>query len=306
MKTANKLILGLSGILAVSVGIGVTATYAWFRISRAAIVNLTDTTVVGDGSSLSIAYYKLSDSGLLPEPDDPVNYKKTTKGFDISGSTNAITDVSGDGVSFYKPNWDPNAALTEEIATSISQVTNTSAKSYYIRFGISFTNTGSSSFDIYFNDGTAVTAVTDTNTDPALRAEQQKKNDQAALTTRVAVWNENHVTCKSIWQPDASQGTTYDKYSYLAPTTDTTKSAYNVSGFQLNSPNESVFHAGNFSHLSSAPAAGSEVPGQKLLTVPSNTTVLSEIGIWTEGTLVNTVNTAQGGHINVSLAFIAL
>src|SRR5574344_971040 len=163
MKVSNKLMLGLSGILAASVGIGVTATYAWFRISRAAVVNLTDTTVVGEGSSLSIAYYRLSDSGLLP-----AEATKTTtgNGLNISGTTNTITDISGDGVNFYKPDWDPNASESELIANSIGQVTNTDTKSYYIRFGIAFTNTGSSSFDIYFNDGTAVTAVTDDNSDP--------------------------------------------------------------------------------------------------------------------------------------------
>jgi hypothetical protein len=301
MKTANKLILGLSGILAVSVGIGVTATYAWFRISRAAVVNITDASVYGEGSSLKVTYEKLSDSGLLP---DAATTNKN--GFDISATTNAITDISGDGVDFYKPNWDPNAAETENTAISFTKVTNTNVKSYYIRFGIDFTNSGESAFDIYFNDGCAVKAVTAEGTDPDEIAAQQAKNDQAALTTRIALWNENHVTCKSIWQPDTTDGTTYDKYDYIKTSTDAASMVYNVAGYEMDHPDETVFHAGSFAHLTAAPAAGSEAAGQKLVNVPANTTVKTELAIWTEGTLGSTVNSAQGGHINIALAFIAL
>jgi hypothetical protein len=303
MKTSNKLVLGLSGILAVSVGIGVTATYAWFRISRAANVNITDTTVVGEGSSLTIAYYQLGDdeSALLP-----TDATKTKNGFDISAATNTITDISGDGVDFYKPNWDPNAAETEDIALSFTKVKNTTLKSYYIRFGISFTNSGQSAFDIYFNDGCKVTANTATETDPDEKAAQQAKNDQAAKTTRLALWNENHVTCKSIWQPDTTDGTAYTDYKYIAPSTDATKTVYTVPGYDFYNPAVDLFHAGNFDHLASAPATGSEVKGQKLVNVPANTTIKTEVAIWTEGTLSSTVNSAQGGHIGVTLSFIAL
>lgn len=302
MKTANKLVLGLSGILAVSVGIGVTATYAWFRISRTANVNITDTTVVGEGSSLAIAYYRLGDESAFL----PTEATKSGNTLSISAVTNTITDISGNGVDFYKPNWDPSAALTDDTALSIDKVTNSTTKSYYIRFGISFTNSGESAFDVYFTDGCKVTANEATEADPDEKAAQQAKNDQAALTTRIALWNENHVTCKSVWQPDATPGTENTKYQYLTPTSDTTKSAYTVKNYELASPDASYFHAGNFAHLSSAPAVGTEVPGQKLLNVQPNTTVKSELAIWTEGTLAATVNSAQGGHIGVNLSFIAL
>jgi len=302
MKTTNKFVLGLSAILAVSVGIGVTATYAWFRISRAANVNVTDATVVGEGSSLTIAYYQLGDESALL----PTDATKNKNGFDISATTNTITDISGDGVNFYKPNWDPNAAETEDIALSIDKVANTKTKSYYIRFGISFTNSGQSAFDIYFNDGCKVTPVTAEGTDPDEIAAQQAKNNQAALTTRVALWNENHVTCKSVWQPDTTDGTANTNYNFIAPSTDATKKVYTVSGYDFSSPDVTYFHAGAFDHLASAPASGSEIPGQKLVTVAANTTVKTEVAIWAEGTLSSTVNSAQGGHIGVTLSFIAL
>lgn len=301
MRTANKLIIGLSGILAVSVGIGVTATYAWFRISRAAVVNITDASIYGEGSSLKISYEKLSDSGLLPD-----TATTSKNGFDISATTNAITDISGNGIDFYKPNWDPNAAETEDTALSFTKVSNSSTKSYYIRFGINFTNSGESGFDVYFNDGCAVTAVTAEGSDPTEVAAQQAKNVQAAKTTRIAMWNENHVTCKSIWQPDATDGTTYDKYDYIRTSTDPTSTVYTVSGYEMVHPDSTLFHAGTFSHLSAAPAVGSEIPGQKLINVPANTTIKTELSVWTEGTLSSTVNSAQGGHINVKLSFIAL
>jgi hypothetical protein len=246
MKTSNKLVLGLSGILAVSVGIGVTATYAWFRISRAANVNITDTTVVGEGSSLTIAYYQLGDdeSALLP-----ASATKTSKGFDISAATNTITDISGDGVDFYKPNWDPNAAETEDIAIGFTKVKNTSLKSYYIRFGISFTNSGQSSFDIYFNDGMQGYAADTATRDPALRAEQQQ-----------------------------------EKRSSRA----------NNTGSPFGMKTTSLARAfGNLTH-----------PKERRTI---NTVILPRRPTPQRALITFTVNTAQGGHINVkSLAFIAL
>lgn len=296
MKTNNKIILGVSVILAVSLATGATATYAWFRVSRTANVNVIDTSLYGDGSSLSISYYVLPDSGALTAS----SAISTTKGFDVSGT--AITDVSGDGKVFYKPSWDPTKAVTEFSATGINQVTNSTSKTYYVRFGIAFKNTGSSSFGIYLNDGCAVTPVTATGGTSEENAAQQVKNDRAAKTARLGFWDDGGATALSVWQPDITDGTTAAEFKYLAK--DSAGTAYDYPGFSLLHPDSTIFHAGSFSHLATAPMTAD--PGQKVLTVASNSTTRAELAIWTEGTLALTTNEAQGGHLNVSLNFIAL
>jgi hypothetical protein len=304
MKTTSKIFLGISAILVMTVGIAATATYAWFRVYRSALVNITNATLTGEGSSLSIGYYRLSDSGLLPDSASP-----TETGYDVTAKTNGITDISGDGVTFYKPSW--SFDTSKEIASGISQVTNTSTKTAYIRFGISFTNRGESAFDIYFQDTCSVdpyleqVGENETTEETDARIAQQTKNNNAALTTRIALWDENHQHLLSTWQPDTYNGSLYSDYMYLAKDPTNTKTAYNVSGYELATPEESTFHVGPFkTHLSSA-AQTPEV-GQKLIHVAANSTVKTEFALWAEGTLTKTANEAQGGKINATIAFIAL
>jgi hypothetical protein len=305
MKTANKIIMVVSAILAATIGVGATATYAWFRVSRNAVVNITNATLTGEGSSLKIAYYKLSDSGTLPDSATP-----TAKGFGVIAITNSITDISGDGVTFYKPGWALDASETEQKATGISTVVNSSTKTYYIRFGISFTNSGESGFDLYFQDDTAVTPVTievpenETEEAKTARLAQQAKNDRAAKTTRIALWNEGHSNLLSMWQPDSTDGTNFTDYTYIQKNAADTTGIYNVPGYSLVNPAESTFHIGTFTHLSSTPSTVSN--GQHLIHVDANSTVKTEFALWAEGTFSLTTNEAQGGQINAALSFIAL
>lgn len=306
MKKGNQVILALGSILAVTLGVGVTATYAWFRVSRSAQVNITNTSLTGEGSSLEISYHRLSDSGSLPATSTP-----SAKGFDITAVTNTITDVSGDGVSFYKPTWALDASAAEERADSINQVTNTSTKTYYIRFGVTFKNSGQTAFDIYFQDQTAVTPVTIATPDnetaeaKAAREAQQAKNNQAALTTRVAVWDDGHQNLLSTWQPvETTSNSTYLDYTYLAKNSADTKGVYGVAGYSLLNPAKETFHVGSFSHLSAVPATA--IAGQRLLHVDAGGSTNAEFALWAEGTFYATNNDAQGGEINASLNFIAL
>jgi hypothetical protein len=296
MKTREKIALGVSAILAMTVAIGATATFAWFRTTRNAVVNLTDAEVTGDGADLAISYYELSDTGALSETN-------LSNGFSISAAMNNVTDVSGTGAKFYKPSWSDTDNL---IASSISQVTNNSADSYYIRFGIAFTNGGSGAFNVYFSDKTTVTPETATGSDAKAVATQQAKNDQAAKSVRMAFFNEGGTTALSMWQPDATDGSLYSNYQYLAPETGGTAYAASgkTTGYTLFTPNQNIFHIGSFPKIADKPAVAE--PGQFLVTVPGNTTVKTEFGLWIEGTLRLAQKEEIGGRISATLGFIAL
>jgi hypothetical protein len=292
MKTREKIALGVSTILAMTVVIGTTATFAWFRTTRNAIANVTDAEVTGEGENLTIGYYELSHTGSLTE-------SASTNGFNVSAAMNNITDVSGDGSKFYKPSWSDSDS---EIAGSIRQVTNDSLNSYYVHFGISFSNGGSKPFSVYLNDKCAVTPVTATGSDATAVAAQQAKNDQAAKSTRLAFWDEGGNAALSLWQPDAHDGSTYASYQYLTPKAGGT--AYTVSGYSLETPDQDLFHVGSFSALTEAPTT--PVPGQKIVTVPANSTIKTEFALWIEGTLYLAKKEEIGGQINATLSFIAL
>lgn len=295
MKTREKIALGVSAILAMTVAIGATATFAWFRTTRNAVVNLTDATVTGEGANLTIGYYELADTGALVQ-------SSATNGFNVSAAMNNVTDVSGTGAKFYKPNWDDS---DNHIANSIRQVTNDATNSYYIRFGISFTNGGSNAFSVYLNDKSVVTPVTATGTDAAAVAAQQAKNDQAAKSTRMAFYNEGATTLLSMWQPDSHDGSSYSNYQYLAPETGGTAYAATgkTTGYTLFTPDQSTFHIGDFTKLSEKPAV--TAAGQLIVTVPGNSTVKTEFGLWIEGTLSLALKEEIGGQVGVTLGFIA-
>jgi hypothetical protein len=292
MKTRERIALGVSAILAMTVAIGATATFAWFRTTRNAVVNVTDAQVTGEGENLTIGYYALNDTGSLTQ-------SATSNGFSVSAAMNNITDVSGDGAKFYKPSWEDSDSL---VASSIRQVTNDSNNSYYVRFGISFTNGGTNAFSVYLNDKCAVTPVTATGTDATLVAAQQAKNDQAAKSTRMAFWDYGANAALSVWQPDDNDGATYASYQYLTPKAGAT--AYSVSDYSLETPDKDIFHVGGFSALTEAPTT--PAAGQKIVNVPGNTTIKTEFGLWIEGTLNLAKKEEIGGEINVSLGFIAL
>jgi hypothetical protein len=296
MKTREKIALGVSAILAMTIAIGATATFAWFRTSRNAAVNLTDAEVTGEGANLVIGYYELADTGALSESN-------TSNGFNISAAMNSVTDVSGTGAKFYKPNWSDAENL---IASSIRQVTNDSNYTYYIRFGISFTNGGASSFTVYLNDKSVVVPEIATGPDAIAVAAQQAKNDQAAKSVRMAFFNDGGTTALSLWQPDATDGSLYTNYQYLAP--ETGGIAYAAAGqktdYTLFTPNKDIFHIGNFTPLSEKPAVAAA--GQMIVTVPGNSTIKTEFGLWIEGTLQLAQKEEIGGRINATLGFIAL
>jgi hypothetical protein len=195
MKTSRKIMLGVVAMLGVTAGAGATATYAWFRTTRTSQINLTNASVFGKGSITVTPRYVNGGSTASSMPIDENN-----NGFKVAGlvtGSGTITDVSGNGIKMYKPNWNPNDAktVTNPRILSVDDVT---LKNYYVCFGIDIYNKGTESYDIYLSTGSliegdnqdvpsAVTSSISQSDIDKIKA-QNTINDQAARATRIAFY----------------------------------------------------------------------------------------------------------------------
>lgn len=331
------MITALAMALAIGGAAAATSTYAWFRTTRTAEVNIANGQIYGDGS-LTCAYAALGNNGV--EASDVTG--NTKNGFDIGLSADNMTDISGTGIEshLYQPVWDPNATdddstpLVDEslVATSIKARNNTSTQRYYMAFGITFGNLGNTAFDVYLQNGSKIVGVdanvptepTDAETtDPdyaALHAQylidkaaydtakaKQDRNDQSAKATRVAFWNGSNLI--QTWQSDTTDGTTYDKYKYVVQTLSTEDSLYNVEGFKTETLAEATTLVGAPTLLSTI-ADTTTHANQKVATLgaygSATATQTVYCTIWIEGTLSLATAACIGGQINASLHFVAL
>lgn len=292
MNTRSKLITALAVSLAVTAGAAATSTFAWFRVTRTSEVNVANASIWGEGD-MEIAYSKTGDY----EGASYGGVDSLKNGFKMTGVTNSATDVSGNGIDMYKPNWDKTVAVTEEKALEIKKVTNglvgANATYYYILFGIKVTNKGTTAFNLYWSEKSTVSAVDSSNAADAA----------SAKSIRVAMWQGTSVL--STWQPDSTDGSANTNYNYIVPGIAGTDTLYDVDGYKMTSPDAASFHTGAFTKIAAA-AAGDAVPGQKIIAVPASGSATFNCSIWIEGTLASATKVCIGGHVNVNLGFVGL
>ena len=108
MNKKNKVLLTSVGLALLS-GIAATgSTFAWFTTTRTASVSYSKATVKSGQSNLLIDYV----SSLNTMTESQAGSLLTLTG------GNMVTDISGNGLNFYKPVWSANPA----IASSINEV----------------------------------------------------------------------------------------------------------------------------------------------------------------------------------------
>jgi hypothetical protein len=249
LSSSKRIVLALISMLGVTAGAGATATFAWFRTTRTSQINLTNAAVFGKGS-IGVAYRDVTGGSINS------NATNNDNGFDVAGLTKTVTDVSGNGVTMYKPDFNPNDAATIKNPRILS-VDNITLKNYYICFGIDITNKGTETYGIYLNGGSVVegndvdvSKPVDTSSMTAEQAAaalaqrdkdiaQNTKNDRAAKATRVAFYTitqgekkdssgsvvknssgsvvmEDVYTPTVTWQQDTTDGTNPSTYKYLS------------------------------------------------------------------------------------------
>jgi hypothetical protein len=282
MKNKTKLVLGLAAMLGVTAAAGTTSGFAWFTTTRTATVNFDNAVVYNKAADLSITYSPITNGGVTSSASSV-----TGNSFVLTGNTSPITDISGNGATFYRPTWQPGQDGI--IATACPTVSNTSSVFYYVQFGVTFTNNGTKAANVYLDSGSSVAAGgTATATDI-----------QAAKATRVSVYEGS--TLMTIWQDDKTD--TLTGYQYISSATGTAYTSYAT----LSAPDSATFHEGAFASVITGftPANGQLVASLDAAGGTKPSTMLT-FTLWIEGTLSTAVNAAIGGKVQTALHFAAL
>lgn len=306
------MILGLSVAAAITLGVGSVSTYAWFRTVRTASLNLTDVNLRARTSNLILTVTNMTSGNTSFVGEETGTTTDSDRIVNVNALTNPITDISGDGKTFYKPTFDPHHDDPKNayglVASSIKEVkngtvdTDTGYKYFYVQLGLSLKNSGNIAMSVYV-DGLSQITPKDSGT---------TKDVNAAKATRVALFSvdskaDNATTFtdpfaegrtvaeKTLWQGTAETDTTKYPYQYLTKdSASTAHEAYtHYEGETPTSPrdddmvlkavNTTNFHTGSFTTVFSTkpdtPAAGTSIGS-----IEAGKQIDLVMSVWAEGT----------------------
>lgn len=299
MKTRSKLIVALSSLLAVTAGAAATSTFAWFTTTRTASVNFTSAKAYDKSGKLSITYDAVT-NGSVEGNSQASNIVNLT-----GGTSGNVTDISGDGRTFYRPTWIPGKDGTK--ASAIPTVVNSTDSHYYIQFGVTLTNsatTGNPDLTVYLDAASYVKAHT---AGTAIDVNAAKATRVAIYTVAAAGVLASTDTLTTLWQNDTTDST----YQYL--TTYAATGAYDVPSTATEKASLATLaaaniHAGAFTEVTKGFTPGTM---QTIGTIAATKSISLVVSIWLEGTLSTCVNTPEantvvGGAVDTNLAFAAL
>ncbi|MFA5660289.1 MAG: hypothetical protein WC968_02705 [Bacilli bacterium] len=288
MNKKNKVLLSTIGLVLLS-GIAATgSTFAWFTSVRTASINFNDATVETKSGNLVIAYRSTGDDGGLT--NSLVGNVLTL------GGSNKITDVSGDGVNFYKPVWADSASTTASVINTV-----TTSVGHYIEFGITVSRSNAASANglkVYIGTGTSIVGKDVVEATPGSptpqETAQQALNDSVVAATRLAVVDASNAV-KFRYAPVAE---TSPEYLTLG-----TGTAYGLTTHALTA--DSSLITGTFpTDLTVIPGSASDYEVADL--TGATTTADLTFRVWIEGTDDQTINDIIGGVISVNVALYAL
>lgn len=273
MNKKNKVLLSAVGLVLLSGIAATSSTFAWFTTVRTASINYTEATVTSASGNLVVAY-KSSQNTVTGNTVDNV----TT----ITGA-NSITDISGDGKTFYKPVW--------AVPTTTASVINTvsTADGFYVDFTVTVSRDNTlaqNGFKVYLGEGTEIVGKTD--------SANQTLNDSVVPATRLAVLgSDGEVVLR--WAPVAETSP-----EYLVAGT----GAYGTTTHQVQA--DSALKTGAITTETTIAAA--DAAGYLVADLASGTLASTDLTfrIWIEGEDAQTVNAIIGGVFNVNIALYAL
>lgn len=196
MKLRSKLLLSATCLLTISVAATATSAYAWFVSNRQAELKLIGAEVKTNATNLYIGGTGTTDLKNGNTVGFDV-YSPTNKRTEISAATQSTvvaTDISGNGVSFFKPNLAPDFTNAQDNlkASSIVKVenNNTTGKYFYHQFELTFTQSNKDvTTGVYLSRESLIKQTpvegssTTTNIEKAVRVAflDPTKNDNSAL-----------------------------------------------------------------------------------------------------------------------------
>ena len=278
MNKKNKVLLASVG-LAIFSGIAATSTtFAWFTTTQNASLSFNSATVETQDNNLNVAYKSSLNSGITDSQASNV--------ITLTGA-NKVTDISGDGSTFFKPLW--NAALdmpSARVAYDIEQVGATDADGYYVDFTLTISRdtSGTGGMMVYLGQGTQIVAADDEN----------DADNQAVLGSRLAVLDDAGDVILT-YAPDSETN-----YNYISAGSG---SVYSVSNFVNTTELSGVVNSFTTYNDNDAAVAASAVAIADLST---ETSVDVTFRAWLEGEDADTINDAIGGVFNIDLKIYGL
>lgn len=279
MNKKNKILLTSVGLAMLSGIAATSSTFAWFTTTRTAAISFSSATVESKQSNMVLGYV----SGNVTN-----SAGSTANNLLLTGG-NKVTDISGDGIKFFKPVW----AATEGLATKINAIPYTlpaDATNYWVEFTVSVKVDGLTPMNIYLGTGTKITAVVD--------AVNQAKNDKAVLGSRMAVIVGAATSAKVIYAPDAPVG----GHTYLDAASTDPVDVYSVTGAPEASKDNIATVAAGFTTLT-ANALGD---AGFLTAIAAGVTTNLTFRVWLEGEDPDTINLAIGGIFDIAVDLYAL
>ena len=287
MKLRSKLLLSATCLLTISVAATATSAYAWFTANRQVYLKST--------ASVNTNVTNLNVKGVTAASDDTANFSTTA----VSGTLGAveskvaITDISGDGNTFYKPELPADGSTASAII--IKQVSNGTPTdtNYYHQFKLEFTQTNTSiSTGVFLANDSTVTAV-NTSGDNSAMDSALANSIRVSITVgkKTIYWapNENSTSINAFYLAGATA-------EVVSLTTANNKEVKSTSGIG----NQIVGRPAVYNDASSGKSTATELLGTLNSSIQSLT---ATIRVWAEGMDSNCVNLALGGHINVNLVF---
>jgi hypothetical protein len=308
MKSKSKIVLGLSAILAVSAGVAGVSTFAWFTTSRTATVTANTIKIGARNGALEVTAATIDNGGFQLTTD-------TTNAPVLTGTDAKMSDVSGDGKTFYTPTW---TAKQGEVASAFAVATNSATVQYYREFTLNFHNAGTSgvsdSINVYLQ-----------NTSKIQKASDDTKDVNAQKAMRVAIYDGD--TCKMYWQDYEEPNTAYDastnklgvggalrpyQYNYVSATKDSgNHTAYGVATSFLDDATAITNHhfgANSLVEVSTGTETGAAT--QLVCTLAGNATKALTVRVWIEGTSAYCLNDTTAddaqGVVKMNLDFVGI
>lgn len=278
MNKKNKVLLGAIGLVLLSGIAATSSTFAWFTTVRTASISYSEATVQSSDGNLAIEYLSsLNTWSGAPSYDAAAN--KVT----IAGA-NKVTDISGDGKTFYKPVWTTPVTAASSIETVPTTGDSGVADGFYIDFTVRLSRDNAvaeNGLKVYLGTGTTI-APKDSSND---------KDTGAVKAARLAVID-HEGDVKVRWAPEEETGAKY--------ITTGTSSLYGVSGFETTT--DSNYKHGEITSADSKAAA--DQAGFLVADLSKNVANQRDVTfrIWLEGEDSDCDNDILGGVFNVNIA----
>lgn len=279
MKNKKTVIFGALALVLLSGLSAASTTFAWFTTTRTATLSFSEAVVGSNDSNLVVSYAgSLNSFGNVTDADNEI----------VIEGINRITDISGDGLNFYKPVWSPK----EDVASSIKEIT--TADDHFIDFMLKIERQSDSptpkGLKVYLGENTKILPV---------NSENQPDVD-AVSAVRMAVISYADAARTSPALLELHAPATEDEAKYIVE--DATSSAYTIDGYALHDASAEV----NSVPFTTA-LREDEVPTHLIADLSSDSEAYVGFRFWIEGTDAEaTTEKALGGMFKVALDIYSL